>query len=112
MCHAKMTRDKVNSMLVSCTGLIYWTLILKYFACHVARASAADDVHRKLSEDVGPNVVGILLAMFVGALANAAGVGGGAFFVPLFNLLLKFSTETNPLKPQNVSLKLICYPAV
>ena len=27
----------------------------------------------------------------VAALANACGVGGGAFFVPMFNILLGFS---------------------
>ena len=29
----------------------------------------------------------------VGALANAVGIGGGAFFVPLFNILLGFSAS-------------------
>ena len=27
----------------------------------------------------------------IGSIATAAGVGGGAFFVPLFNILLNFS---------------------
>lgn len=32
-----------------------------------------------------------VLVLQVGALANAVGIGGGAFFVPLFNILLGFS---------------------
>ena len=31
----------------------------------------------------------------VAALANACGVGGGAFFVPMFNVLLGFSKFTS-----------------
>lgn len=29
--------------------------------------------------------------MQIGSVATAAGIGGGAFFVPLFNILLNFS---------------------
>ena len=29
--------------------------------------------------------------MQIGSVATAAGIGGGAFFVPLFNILLRFS---------------------
>ena len=30
-------------------------------------------------------------AVQIGSVATAAGIGGGAFFVPLFNILLRFS---------------------
>lgn len=33
--------------------------------------------------------------MQTGSVATAAGVGGGAFFVPLFNILLNFSERSS-----------------
>ncbi len=39
----------------------------------------------------------------VAALANACGVGGGAFFVPMFNVLLGFSK----LKPKATQLEVL-----
>lgn len=36
-----------------------------------------------------------LACVQVSALANACGVGGGAFFVPMFNILLGFSMYTS-----------------
>ena len=33
----------------------------------------------------------VVRTMQIGSVATAAGIGGGAFFVPLFNILLRFS---------------------
>lgn len=38
----------------------------------------------------------------VGALANAVGIGGGAFYVPLFNILLGFSLKGSTALSQAV----------
>jgi hypothetical protein len=46
-------------------------------------AARADEVHRPLRLD-GSTIAALLASLLVSALANSAGVGGGAFFVPLF----------------------------
>ncbi|CAL8469952.1 g9494 [Coccomyxa elongata] len=43
--------------------------------------------------DPARNIPALVLSIVVGAIATAAGVGGGAFFVPLFNILLQFSVK-------------------
>ena len=40
-----------------------------------------------------PSPLNPVLCPQVGALANAVGIGGGAFYVPLFNILLGFSLK-------------------
>ncbi|KAA6428360.1 MAG: hypothetical protein FRX49_01955 [Trebouxia sp. A1-2] len=43
--------------------------------------------------------VPVIFIFEVAALANACGVGGGAFFVPMFNVLLGFSVLINAVMP-------------
>ncbi|KAL0024495.1 hypothetical protein WJX77_009840 [Trebouxia sp. C0004] len=47
-------------------------------------------------------IVPLLLSFVVAALANACGVGGGAFFVPMFNVLLGFSLKGSTALSQAV----------
>lgn len=47
-------------------------------------------------------IVPLLLSFLVAALANACGVGGGAFFVPMFNVLLGFSLKGSTALSQAV----------
>jgi hypothetical protein len=42
----------------------------------------------------GKNIAATTVSFIGGALANAAGVGGGGLFVPMFNLLLGFDAKT------------------
>ncbi|KAL3132428.1 hypothetical protein ABBQ32_008986 [Trebouxia sp. C0010 RCD-2024] len=44
----------------------------------------------------------LILSVMVSALANACGVGGGAFFVPMFNILLGFSLKGSTALSQAV----------
>lgn len=50
------------------------------------------DFHKAFVFDAR-NIVALALAFVVSALALAAGVGGGAFFVPLFNVVVGFSLK-------------------
>eukprot|EP00884_Botryococcus_braunii_P000942 jgi/Botrbrau1/10849/Bobra.0025s0027.1 len=56
-------------------------------------SSSPTDADRRLSDDVGRTIGALLLSLGVGLFATAAGVGGGAFYVPLFNILLQFSVK-------------------
>ncbi|KAL0035051.1 hypothetical protein WJX79_008455 [Trebouxia sp. C0005] len=47
-------------------------------------------------------IIPLLLSFLVAALANACGVGGGAFFVPMFNVLLGFSLKGSTALSQAV----------
>eukprot|EP00897_Mesotaenium_endlicherianum_P009890 jgi/Mesen1/892/ME000115S00013 len=53
-------------------------------------------------------VVGSLLAIVGAALANAAGIGGGGLFIPLFNFVLLFDTKSSAI----MSIAVVCGGAV
>ena len=66
------------------------------------------------STDSPCNVLGVpgvshaqSVCLQVAALANACGVGGGAFFVPMFNILLGFSKLLPMQQPAAIMLRLI-----
>ena len=57
-----------------------------------AQANRLDQVHRPLR--LTPRTAtALVLSLVVAALSNAAGVGGGAIFVPLFVALLAFPVK-------------------
>ncbi|KAK9808711.1 hypothetical protein WJX72_002354 [[Myrmecia] bisecta] len=61
-----------------------------------------DDTRRIFTQDLARSIPALLLALVIGALATAAGVGGGAFFVPLFNVLLQFTIKGSTAMSQAV----------
>lgn len=52
---------------------------------------AASDISQSFFAHLDRNIPAVCIVTVVGALSTAAGAGGGALFVPLFNSLLKFS---------------------
>lgn len=51
------------------------------------------DAQRRFSHELDRSLPALLLSAVAAAVSIAAGVGGGAFFVPLFNVLLQFSVK-------------------
>ncbi|DBA90206.1 TPA: hypothetical protein ACH3X1_003508 [Trebouxia sp. C0004] len=54
---------------------------------------AASDISQSFLAHLDRNIPAVCIVTVVGALSTAAGAGGGALFVPLFNSLLEFSVK-------------------
>ncbi|KAL0042540.1 hypothetical protein WJX79_002907 [Trebouxia sp. C0005] len=63
---------------------------------------AASDVNQSFFAHLDKNVPAVCIVTVVGALSTAAGVGGGALFVPLFNSLLDFSIKDSAATSQAI----------
>ncbi|CAL5218926.1 g672 [Coccomyxa viridis] len=78
--------------LASYLALVYQSAMTRRILAEAASGAEAD-IHRRMSDDYGKNISALVLSVVIGSIATAAGVGGGAFFVPLFNILLNFSLK-------------------
>jgi uncharacterized membrane protein YfcA len=60
--------------------------------------SSDDCVHKSLYPPAAEEIIGTILIVILGALANAGGLGGGIFMIPLLILMFFFTThEAVPL---------------
>ncbi|CAK0779361.1 hypothetical protein CVIRNUC_004754 [Coccomyxa viridis] len=78
--------------LASYLALVYQSAMTRRILAEAASGAEAD-IHRHMSDNYGKNISALILSVVIGSVATAAGVGGGAFFVPLFNILLNFSVK-------------------
>lgn len=63
---------------------------------------AASDISQSFFAPLDRNIPAVCMVTVVGALSTAAGAGGGALFMPLFNSLLEFSVKDSAATSQAI----------
>ena len=84
----RIRRFKLQPAEIAALCLSVVVMVLLHFVGTVLRAARQEQLDELNHSQVA--------CLQVAALANACGVGGGAFFVPMFNVLLGFSKFTRP----------------